>query len=90
MGKRTKLNAKANRKLKEIFCKQGISLCEVRLKDCWVTSVTFAHRHKRVWYYDKPDELLWDLKQVILACPECHRKLEYDKELTEETFKRLR
>jgi 5-methylcytosine-specific restriction endonuclease McrA len=90
-GKRTKLNAKANRKLKELFLNEQPLSCEARLdKNCWVSAVTFAHRHKRNWYYGKPDELLWARDQVILACPQCHETLEYNKELTEETFKKLR
>ena len=88
---RTKLNAKANRKLKELFLNEGVITCEARLdKNCWVHAVTFAHRHKRVWYYDKPDEMLWAKDQVILACPQCHDTMEKDKEVTESLFNRLR
>ena len=48
-----------------------------------------AHKHKRIWYYGK-EELLSSTKEVILACPNCHDLIENDKELTKETFKRLR
>jgi len=89
--KTTALNAKANRKLKELFLKENNLTCEVRLDSkCWVSAVTFAHRHKRNWYKGKPEELLWSRDQVILACPYCHDKMERDKELTEQLFNKLR
>jgi len=88
--KRKAINAKANRMLKKLFLNEDTITCEVRFKDCWVHAVQFAHRNKRRWYYDKPDELLWAKNQVILACPNCHNRLEADKELTRLTFIRLR
>jgi 5-methylcytosine-specific restriction endonuclease McrA len=48
------------------------------------------HRHKRLWYYDKPDELLWDYKQWIIACIKCHDHYEDDREGTEKIFSELR
>ena len=90
LGKRGKINAKANRKLKELLLNDHPITCEVRLEGCWISAVTFAHRHKRIWYYDKLDEMLWDRNQVILACPKCHERIEHDQELTKETFERLR
>jgi len=50
----------------------------------------FAHRHKRRWYKGKDPSLLDDFNQTVLACQPCHEKIEYDKELTQEMFMRLR
>ena len=84
---RTKINREANIRLKKIFEDLGIRWCE----NCGKPYIlSFAHRHKRKWYYDKPDEMLWNLKQVILACLICHDKMEKDSKLTEEIFMRLR
>jgi hypothetical protein len=88
---RTAINQKANQKLHKMFWDKGIFLCEANLEGCergWMLS--YAHRHKRLYYYDKPDELLWDYKEVILACLKCHNKMEKSKELTEQVFNRLR
>lgn len=83
-----KANLEANRRLKEVLA--GITICEVKLKDCLGGMfLTNAHRHKRAWY--KGDvELLSDYKQVIRACVNCHDKIEFDEDLTEEMFIRLR
>jgi hypothetical protein len=88
---RTKINKIANSKLRILFYDKEIYLCEARLNGCqydWILS--FAHRHKRRWYYDKPDKLLWDFGQVILCCLHCHEILEKDSKLTEEIFTKLR
>jgi len=83
-------NQKANQILREIFWEKGIMSCELMFKGCLGTLFTaFAHRHKRVWYYDKP-ELLIDFNQVVLACQHCHDKIEHNKKLTEEVFEKLR
>lgn len=89
---RTKINQKANRELKKLFLNKGIIYCELKFPGCtnlWATS--FCHRHPRLWYYDKPDELLWDYRQVILGCIHDHKILdEMSKEKKEEIFLRLR
>jgi hypothetical protein len=52
--------------------------------------LSFAHRHKRSWYYDKP-KLLGAFKQVVLACiSPCHDAIETNKVLSEEYFMKLR
>ena len=81
----------ANKEIKRICDEKGIHSCEIKLNgNCWGSSeIHPAHKHKRIWYRSCP-ELLSDFNQWILACPYCHEKLEYDKKLTLETFKRLR
>jgi hypothetical protein len=86
IGKIGKRNINAVRKLKEIFMDKGITQCEL----CGSTfALSFAHKHKRVWYREFP-ELLADFNQVLLLCVPCHEKIEYNKELTAEIFERLR
>lgn len=84
------INARANKKLKEIYIEKGITRCEVKFKKCLgLFALSWHHRHKRVWYKDKP-ELLASFNQTLLTCPYCHQQLEWDKKLHEETFQRLR
>lgn len=86
MGKITEINKKANRQLKKMFEEKGITWCEM----CgahW--GLSFAHRHKRLWY--RPQlHLLSDFNQVLLLCIQCHNKIEYDKELTKDVFIKFR
>ncbi len=90
IGKRTKINIKANRILAEKYMELGITKCEIKLPGCMPNfALSFAHKHKRIWYYKTP-ELLSSMKETLLACASCHAKIEIDKQLTEETFKRLR
>ena len=90
IGRHGKINAKANRIPKQRFIETGIRHCEPRLEGCMGEfGLSFAHAHKRNWYYSQ-QELLWDIKEVVLACASCHAKMEPDKRLTEEVFKRLR
>lgn len=80
---------KARKKLKEIYFDKGITTCEVRLDGCWRNNgLSFAHRHKRIYYYSNPG--LGDFNETLLACINCHEKIENDKELTEKLFKTLR
>lgn len=84
---RTKLNKIAFHKNKEIFTNKGINRCE----NCgFGYGLSFAHKHKRVWYYDKPSETLWDESEVILLCSKCHLEIEVDRSKTEDLFNRLR
>lgn len=85
---RTKINLKANKEIKKQIDKKQIYFCEACGKIFrWLT---VAHRHKRTYYYDKSDKLLWNYKQWIVACIHCHEKMEEDKELTEKIFLELR
>lgn len=90
IGRQGKINIEANRKLRLLYQDKGLEKCEVGLSKCMRTfGLSFAHRHKRNWYYSKP-ELLSDFNQTILACASCHSELEKDKKLTEDVFKLLR
>lgn len=89
-GKIGKANQKANRLLKTLFLAKGITTCELRYTGCTRDSfLGFAHRHKRIYYRNQLDKLS-DYSQVILACTNCHNKIEYDEELTQIAFERLR
>lgn len=83
---RGKVNAKARRKIAEISKKNDWTRCFIKLSGCTYEANAPAHRHKRRWYYDKPDELLWDVSEWMPACISCHQKIENDKELTEKVF----
>lgn len=90
MGKITEANKKANAKLKKMFYEKGITTCEIRFAGCMNDNfLSFAHRHKRLWYRGQL-ELLSDFNQVVLACASCHQEIEGNKELTERVFARLR
>lgn len=89
-GKQTVINTKANRELKKLYEATDIRSCELRLCGCTGNyMLSYAHRHKRIFYYSKP-ELLWDFKQSVLACQNCHQIIEKNKNLTEEVFLKLR
>jgi len=90
IGRHGRINIKANRILKEKFSELGIFWCEPKLDGCLRTfGLSFAHKHKRNWYYSQ-QELLWSINEVVIACASCHIRMEADKELTEEVFNRLR
>ncbi len=82
----TQKKIKANKILKEIYLDKGITVCEM----CGGSfALSWHHRHKR-WWYIKKTELLSSFNQTILVCQNCHNKIEYDKELHNKTFERLR
>ncbi len=93
IGKQGRINATANRKLKKAYIDRGYTgqgRCEVGLVGCGHTfGVGYAHRHSRSWYYKHP-ELLSEYNQTVLACTNCHGKLEVNEELTAETFEKIR
>jgi hypothetical protein len=90
LGKIGKRNIAANKKIKTMFEDKGIRFCELRLKGCTPDyMLTFAHRHKRVWYRSQP-ELLFDYKQVILCCMHCHDTIERDSDMTAALFQLCR
>ncbi len=87
---RQRIWERERKKLIEIYQDKGIYSCELRGSKCTGTLYTgFAHKHKRVWYYDK-ENLLGDFNQTILACSQCHSEIEHNKELTEVVFNKLR
>ena len=83
IGKIGKINLEANQKIKEIWEREGIDRCEIKLPGClgnW--TLQNCHKHKRSWYIDCP-ELLYSFKEVVRGCQNCHDKIEYDRVLTE-------
>lgn len=85
-GKKTTEWNKARAKLKIEYESKGITTCEARLPGCWYdNALGFAHLYKR----DDP-RCKHIFEQTLLLCNECHDKQEYDRELTERLFKKLR
>lgn len=77
---------KARKRLKKEYEKKGITTCEGRLQGCWVNNaLSFAHRYKR-----NDPRCEHTFEQTLLLCVPCHSKIEYDKELTEDMFNKLR
>lgn len=73
-------------KLKKEYEKKQITTCEVRLSGCAYNNfLSFAHRYKR-----NDPRCTHTFNGTILSCIPCHQKIEYDKKLTEEIFKKLR
>ena len=84
---RTKINKKARNEIAKICELNDWRWCIAKLNNrCQVNAHSPHHRHKRRWYYDKPDKLLWDVKQWIEVCNSCHAILEKDPKLTEQIF----
>lgn len=82
-GKKTREWERERAKLKKKFLQAGISYCEVMHDPayCWRNmGLGFAHSKKR-------RNIVGDeIREVILACPQCHQWLEYElseKEMTE-------
>lgn len=87
---RTLINRQANEKMKAYCQEHKITQCELSLSGCvpWLW-LGFAHRHKRRYYYGQ-ERWLHHPNQFLLACGKCHEKIEYDRELTESVFTKLR
>jgi len=90
IGKIGKVNIEARKRIAEISEEKNLVWCELAFGGCFVSfALAPAHRHKRAWY--KGDvELLSDYKQWVCACQFCHDKIEFDVDLTEEMFLKLR
>ena len=89
IGKRGRINIEANKKLKQIYAEKGIKECEIKLENClrnW--TLGFAHKYRRFWYYNHTG--LDSYSETLIACTNCHQKIDTDKELLNKTFKRLR
>jgi len=80
---RTSINKIANVELKKLFKRKGIFKCELTGSKF---ALTYAHREKREWYYDKPVEMLWAWEQVLLLSQKAHEKMD-DRSQTTETEK---
>ena len=77
-------------KLKKIYEDKDIVQCELKFDGCWHNNgLSFAHRHKRNWYLGQK-HLLEDFNQTLLACIECHQRIEKNKKLTEKEFEKHR
>ena len=85
---RININKKARKKIAEICRDNDWLYCKIRLDGCMGQAHAPAHKHKRRWCYDKPDEMLWALDQWLPACTFCHNKIEFNKELTKKVFER--
>lgn len=79
-------NRKAREKIAEYCEEHNITRCEIGLEGCMGEAHHPAHLHKRKWYYDKPDELLWDRSEWKASCQLCHEKIEKDPALTRKVF----
>ena len=91
-GKATSIKgiSMTKKKLYQILEEAGIKTCEVKLDGCTNNLfLTPAHRHKRLYYKNRP-KLLWDISQVVIACTHCHNRIEHDKNLTAVIFNTLR
>ena len=90
IGKRGRINIRANRILDKLYAGKDIRRCELGFENCTGGMfLGFAHRHKRYWYYQKV-ELLSSFNQTIIACTNCHQRIESDPEMTESMFMKLR
>lgn len=82
--------------------KKLFNICEVKIsKDCLKVAktsdfgtklnMTYAHKHKRIWYKQKGNEdLLHDFNHTVRCCLQCHMIIEHNKKLTELVFSKLR
>lgn len=90
IGKIGRANLEANKRLSKHWEDNGIETCEIRLKGCLINwLLQNVHRHKRVHYNGDVDRLSAP-QEVLRGCQNCHEQLEISRELTEETFKKLR
>jgi len=95
----TEKNKDANQELDKIYAEKKIDYCELKLSpQCLgkekysngeLLKLTYAHRHKRSWYKDKPS-LLHAFTETLRACLACHMMIEPDRVLTNKMFIKLR
>lgn len=87
---KTAIWQRERKKIIQIFLEKGITGCEIRLNGCkGQLFCGIAHRKQRSEYYKNPEELS-DFNECLLACQPCHEKIDHNKKLKEEMFKRLR
>lgn len=99
----TDRNKSANEKLDEIYKSKNLfDVCEVQVSDSCIKKtktssvgtklgMTYAHRHKRVWYKEKEKRhLLHAFHETLRCCLSCHMKIETDRKLTNKLFIELR
>lgn len=86
IGKKMQEWIEASDELEEIYLQKGITSCELNFPGCWrTTALHFAHRYKR-----NDPRCEHTFEGTILADNNCHQIIEYDRELTEDVFKKLR
>lgn len=89
-GKVAQANTKARKLIGQKCEELGLNYCEIGLEGCLQTwPLAPAHLHKRAWYKGDVSKLS-DYSQWVVACQICHNLIEFNKDLTEETFVRLR
>ena len=99
--KQVQKNKTANQLLDDLYAKKGIDYCEAELTDQCLKKerfsngeklkLTYAHRHKRIWYKEENrGKLLYSFHETIKACLPCHMKMETDRKLTDRVFIKLR
>jgi len=90
VGKVGKANLEANKLIKQIVEYKQINYCEMRLPNCLLTwPLQIAHKHKRAYYKGEVAKLA-DYKEWVIACQNCHNATEWNRELNDEIFNRLR
>lgn len=95
----TQKNKDANTKLDAIYKKRGIDYCELNISEHCLKKekysygeklkLTYAHRHKRVWYKNKPG-MLHSFNETVRACIPCHEMIEHNRKLANKMFTLLR
>lgn len=86
VGKIGDINLDARRKIATQCFELGIEYCEINFPGCMNNfGVAPAHRHKRVFYINKPG-LLEDRSEWLVLDVRCHDMIECSKELTEIVF----
>jgi hypothetical protein len=90
VGKVGRANKTARGLIADYAKTMDMKVCELNLEGCTKTwPLAPAHRHKRAWY--KGDAILLAApKQWVVACQCCHDQIEFNAELTEEVFIKLR
>lgn len=95
----TTKNINYSKLLDQEYKKRGINYCEVRIApDCLraeiysngeLLKLTYAHKHKRIWYRQH-QELLHSYNHTVRACIPCHMIMEASPKLTHQLFLQLR
>ena len=90
IGEIGKANIQARKIIAEISEEKNLNYCEIGFEDCLRNMfLAPAHREKRAFYRGDVDELS-RYENWVSSCVSCHKKIEFNKELTEEVFERLR
>lgn len=85
----SKINLEARREIATTCREYGWTYCMLHLPGCTGSANDPAHRHKRIYYKHNP-KLLYDVRQWLPACRNCHNIIEKDRNLTQLLFNLLR